>query len=61
MPLMRDDDEIDPVVIGAGRDEAVALGDFLRGSLDEVSYYEAALGAGDVAALHAAGSAGKCR
>jgi hypothetical protein len=57
------DGDLDPLVIGARRltGGSLDLDDFVRGRLDEVGYYDRALGVSEVAAIHAAGSAGKCR
>ena len=41
-------------------DALVVLGNAFEGQLDEVSVYGAALGGDDIAAIHAAGAAGKC-
>jgi Concanavalin A-like lectin/glucanases superfamily len=55
-----DGGEVDPLVMGARRANDGLLETFLTGSLDEVSYYDRALTADEIAELHAAGSAGKC-
>jgi hypothetical protein len=45
-----------------GRTEGGSVGpNFWKGSIDELTVYDHALSAADVASIHAAGSAGKCR
>lgn len=55
------DGEIDPFLVGARRIGAGEVTGYLQGSVDEVSYYSRALQETEVAALHAASSAGKCQ
>ena len=49
-----------PFTIGRTDGGSVGAPNYWRGSIDELSVYDRALSATDIAAIHAAGSAGKC-
>jgi hypothetical protein len=54
-------DSVTPIRIGTVLDDAGDLVSFWSGAIDEVAIYSRALSAPEVHAIHASGSAGKCR
>jgi hypothetical protein len=61
-PIKDDDGQSDPLIIGAQRNfRADDFSFFFSGVIDEPAYYNRALSPNEIAAIYAAGSAGKCK